>query len=171
MPSPSSLLRGESSTSTKAEADPPAPSTPTRAPSEQLPPEPTSSRVTINLRTNRPLDPIPSSPPSPATPSKMPVGPSDDAARASIESESDALSTAPAETPTSSPSAMGSPEIEVVTVDDDASEYGEREPQVAIIDDDDVEFLDPLASFPYYAEGEALTTTVHRLSRYLQYGE
>jgi ubiquitin carboxyl-terminal hydrolase 34 len=66
---------------------------------------------------------------------------------------------------------MDTPEIELV-VDDDASEYGEREPQVAIIDDDDdVGYMDPLTSFPYYAEGEALTTTIHRLSRYLQYGK
>lgn len=171
MPSSPSLLRGESSTGTKAELDHPAPSTPTRVPSEQLPLEPTSSRVTINLRTNRPLDPIPSLPPSPTTPSKMPAGLGDNAARASIESESDALSTAPAETPTSSPSAMDSPEIELVTVEDDASEYGDREPQVAIIDDDDdVGFLDPLSSFPYYAEGEALPATVRRVARYLQYG-
>lgn len=146
-----------------------APSTP---PSDQLPPEPTSSRVTINLRTHQHLDTIPSSPPSPTTPSRMPAGLGDNAARASIESESDALSTAPAETPTSSPSAIESPEIELVTVDDDASEYGDREPQVAIIDDDDeVGYLDPLASFPYYAEGEALPATIRRLARYLQYGE
>ncbi|KAE8446846.1 hypothetical protein EG329_011623 [Mollisiaceae sp. DMI_Dod_QoI] len=166
--SSASSLRGETA-SIIAEADLPAPSTPTRAPSEQPTTEPTSSRVTINLRTNRPLDPIPSSPPSPATPSKMPNGADDNGARASIESESDALSTAPAiETPSSSPSVNGSPEIEVVTVDDDVSEYGERDPPVAIIDDDAV-YLDPLTNFPYYAEGEALTTTVHRLSRYLQY--
>ncbi|KUJ19036.1 ubiquitin C-terminal hydrolase-like protein [Mollisia scopiformis] len=165
---PASSLRGEPA-STKAEADSPAPSTPTRASSEQAPAEPTSSRVTINLRTNRPLDPIPSSPPSPATPSKMPAGPSDNGARASIESESDALSTVAMETPTSSPSAMGSPEIELVTGDDDISEYEHRNPPVSIIDDD-VVFLDPLSTFPYYAEGaETLSTAVTRMSRYFQY--
>lgn len=102
----------------------------------------------------------------------MHTGLSDIAARASIESESDALSTVPAETPTSSPS-TGSPEIELVAVDDDISEYGEREPQVAIINDD-VSFLDPHANFPtfpYYVDGELLTAPVHRLSRYLQYGQ
>lgn len=98
----------------------------------------------------------------------MPLGPSDNGTRASIESESDALSTVAMETPTSSPSPSGSPEIELVT-GDDTSEYGGRDPQVAIIDDD-VMFLDPVTSFPYYAEGEPLTATIGRLTRYLQFG-
>ncbi|KAF8857285.1 ubiquitin C-terminal hydrolase-like protein [Acephala macrosclerotiorum] len=165
--SSTSSLQGET-TSTRAEVDPLAPSTPTRASSEQPSVEPTSSRVTINLRTNRPLDPIPSSPPSPTTPSKMPNGADDNGARASIESESDALSTVPAvETPSSSPSSTGSPLIEEVhQVEDDVSEY-EHDPVVAFLDQD--AYMDPLTTFPYFSEGEALTQTVRRLARYFQY--
>lgn len=141
------------------------PSTPTRLPSEPV--EPTS-RVTINLRT-RPLDPIPSSPPSPTTPSRMPSEGVDGGTRISVESESDALSAIPAiETPSTSSSAS-SPHIELVTVDDD-DDLGDRDPAVAIITDDP-RYLDPLASFPYFAEGETLCQTVGRLTRFLQYDE
>jgi len=152
----------------KAEATEP-PSTPTRFPSE--PTEPTS-RVTINLRT-RPLESIPSSPPSPTTPSKMPNGGTDTATRISVESESDALSTIPAvETPSTSSSTAGSPQIELVSVDDDDDDdddLGDRDPSVAIIHDDTL-YLDPLMNFPYFSDGETLCHTVVRLCRFFQYG-
>jgi len=161
-----SMLLRDGNTKAEPEADLP-PSTPTRQLLEEPPAEPTSSRVTINLRTNRPLEVIPSSPPSP---SKMPNGADDTGTRISIESESDALSTIPPiETPSSSPSPIGSPQVELVTIDEDDSDFANQDPPVAIIDDDTV-FLDPMANFPYYAEGETINNTLTRVSRFLQYG-
>jgi ubiquitin carboxyl-terminal hydrolase 34 len=148
----------------KAEATEP-PSTPPCLPSDPV--EPTS-RVTINLRT-RPLDSIPSSPPSPATPSKMPNAGVDAGTILSVESESDALSAIPAiETPSSSSSPIGSPQIELVTIEDDDDLSG-GDPGVAIISDDTV-YLDPLMNFPYFSDGETLCQTVGRLGRFLQHG-
>jgi ubiquitin carboxyl-terminal hydrolase 34 len=150
----------------KAESDPP-PSTPIREPSDPPTAEPTSSRVTINLRTNRPLEAIASSPPSPSTPSKMVHGADDAGTRISIESESDALSTIPPiETPSSSASPLGSPQVELVQ---DASDFDNDDLPVAIINDKSV-YLDPMVNFPYNAEGETLPNTVARLGRFLQFG-
>ncbi len=145
------------------------PSTPTQVRSQLSTPEPTSSRVTINLRTTRHLEPILSSP-SPETPSKMVDGVADAITRNSIESESDALSTVPAiETPSSSPSVIESPRVEVVTLDDDDSDFADRDPQVATLDDDSI-FREPLAHFPYWSDGETLANAVSRVARFLQYG-
>ncbi len=155
---PDSMLRREGPH--KAEAGEP-PSTPTRLPSEQA--EPTS-RVTINLRT-RNLESIPSSPPSP-TPPKMLNGGEEAETRISVESESDALSTVQAiETPSSSSSAISSPEVEFLPIEDD----GDHNPAVAIINDNSI-YSDPLLNFPYFAEGEPLCHTLQRVARFLQYG-
>jgi len=57
--------------------------------------------------------------------------------RISVESESDALSTIPAiETPSSSPSPIGSPTVELVVQSEDELDFGGHDPPVAIIDDD-----------------------------------
>jgi ubiquitin carboxyl-terminal hydrolase 34 len=92
----------------------------------------------------------------------------DDAgARISIESESDALSTIPPiETPSSSASPIGSPQVELVQ---DASDFDNDDLPVAIINDDSL-YLDPMINFPYNAEGETLPNTVARLGRFLQFG-
>ncbi|CAG8979171.1 hypothetical protein HYALB_00000306 [Hymenoscyphus albidus] len=155
--------------STKAVADPAPPHTPTRIyPPGHPTTEPTSSRVTINLRTAPPLESIPSSPPSPTTPttlSKMANGEEADP-RASIESESDALSTAPAVgTPTSSPSVPGSPPIEVIPLSEDDGDFEDSSPAVAILDTDKV--LD----FPFLESGEPLPNAIRRVANFLQYEE
>jgi ubiquitin carboxyl-terminal hydrolase 34 len=86
--------------------------------------------------------------------------------RISVESESDALSTIPPiETPSSSASPIGSPQVELV----DDLEFINDDPPVAIINDDAV-YLDPMLNFPYNAEGETLANTIGRLARFLQYG-
>ena len=151
--------------------DPPSPPPTTPPPKavEHLPTEPTSSRVTINLRAAKALDPIPSSPPSPQTPSKIMSGAEETRNGLSMKSESDALSTVPAvETPSSSPSAAGSPQIELVVEQDDP-DYGDRSPPVAIIGEDDI-FGDPVQSFPFVQEGESLVAAIKRLAHYVQYG-
>lgn len=95
----------------------------------------------------------------------MTNGGDDAVARFSVESESDALSTAPAiETPSSS-SSEGSPKVELVTIDDD-SDFAEP---LAIIDDDEI-YMDPMSNFPYCVEGETLNETVVRVARFFQYG-
>ena len=103
----------ESPGSELGSAPPRTPSSPRQGSS----PEPTSSKVTLNLRTAPPLGSISSSPPSPTPLSKMAPGAPENEARQSIESGSDELSTIPAvESPSSSSMAPESPEIEVVAL-------------------------------------------------------
>jgi ubiquitin carboxyl-terminal hydrolase 34 len=155
---------------TKSEADSAPPRTPTRSGSHPPSEPPTSSRVTINLRTIRPLESIPSSPPSPITPSKMADGGVDTSLRVSVESESDALSTAPAiETPSSSPSAVGSPKIEIVAMSEDDDEFASRDPPLAIIDEDEV-FIDPMQNIPYQNDGDTPVSVVRKVAAFWQYG-
>jgi ubiquitin carboxyl-terminal hydrolase 34 len=93
-------------------------------------------------------------------------GADDAGTRISVGSESDALSTIPPiETPSSSASPIGSPQVELV----DDLDFINDDPPVAIIDDDSV-YLDPMLNFPYNAEGETLASTIGRLARFLQYG-
>jgi ubiquitin carboxyl-terminal hydrolase 34 len=97
-------------------------------------------------------------------------GQDDAGTRISVESESDALSTIPPiETPSSSPSPLGSPEVELVTIGEDDSDFNNDDLPVAIINEDAV-YLDPMANFPYFADGETLVNTVGRVARFLQYG-
>lgn len=156
--------------STKPDAVPPLPQTPTRMPSE-APPEPTSSRVTINLRTARPLESIPSSPPSPNTPSKMVNSGEDTGTRVSVESESDALSTAPPiETPSSSPSSPseGDPPFELVPINENDGEFESQSPPVVILDGDTI-YSDPMIDFPYVG-GDTYEQGARNLARFMQYG-
>ncbi|KAK0118696.1 hypothetical protein ONS96_011784 [Cadophora gregata f. sp. sojae] len=142
------------------------PSTPPNNAADSLPAEPTSSRVTINLRTNRSIESIPSSPTSPASPSKMPDGGGQDTARVSVESESDALSTIPAiETPSSTPSAVSSPQVELVNMDDDDSDFANQEPQLAIMDD---HYIDVMYNFPYRGREETALAASQRVASFLQ---
>lgn len=151
-------------------AGPAPPHTPTRNCSEPLQPEPNSSRVTINLRTAQPLESIPSSPQTPTTPSKMINGEEDASARVSVESESDALSTIPAiETPTSSSSVLGSPEIEVLTVHDDDDDFVHHSPPVAIINEDEDLIEDAMLNFPYREEGESPLSAVKKVANFIQW--
>ena len=148
------------------------PSTPTRPTTAHSQAGPTSSQVTINLRTpqHRLESPSPDSP-SPMSPSNMQNTMEDEATRISIESESDVLSTVPAsvvETPSSSPSAAGrSPEVELVPI---SSDDPERSPTLAIINEEEV-FPDPLSHFPYQRRGENLLTALRRVINILQYGK
>lgn len=91
-------------------------------------------------------------------------------ARQSIESGSDELSPILAvESPSSSSVAPGSPEIEVVTINEDGEGFANRSPPLAIIDEDEL-FADPILSFPYNGDGESLVNTVKRLVHFIQYG-
>jgi ubiquitin carboxyl-terminal hydrolase 34 len=95
----------------------------------------------------------------------------DEGVEIGLETESDALSTLPAtETPSSSPSVMGSPEIELVPDHSHESEYLTRSPPLAIIGEDDV-FVDPMAAFPYHTHGESLLNTVRKIANFLQNGK
>ncbi|KAF7921904.1 uncharacterized protein EAE97_011195 [Botrytis byssoidea] len=145
------------------------PSTPTRPTTAHSQAGPTSSQVTINLRTpqHRLESPSPTSP-SPMSQSNIPNTMEDEVTRISIESESDVLSTVPAsviETPSSSPSATGSPEVELVPI---SSDDPERSPTLAIINEEEV-FPDPLNHFPYQRRGENLLMALRRATNILQY--
>lgn len=156
------------------------PRTPTRSGSaggvKQPTETPTSSRVTtLNLRAG-PLEPTLSSPLSPATPSQMPYAAEDTSMRKSVESESDALSCAPAmETPSSSSSSAGnSPEIEVVSIQDDSPV---QSPAVHLIDDPDLDVNDYandiMLEFPWNdsgSEGELLVI-LRRISTHFRNGK
>jgi ubiquitin carboxyl-terminal hydrolase 34 len=163
---PSTPPQDEERTKTELETAPPH--TPPRMKADFLPPEPTSSRVTINLRTQRGLEDIPSSPVSPPTPSRMVNGGEDTGMRVSVESESDALSTVPLiETPSSSPSPSGSPTIELIQISEDDAEYDGISP--AVFDGSPVT-SDPVLDFPYL-ENHTLVEAVRKIARFLQYGK
>jgi ubiquitin carboxyl-terminal hydrolase 34 len=130
--------------------------------------EPTSSKVTINLRNTKGLDP--STPPSlsPYTLSKMEN--QDHSARSGTGPVGDS-NTAPAETPSSTSSSPGSPKVELIIDDDGDGDY-RRSPPVAIIDEDDVlEDSDPVLDFPYAGPNETLAGTSRKIARYFEYGE
>lgn len=153
----------------------PDPQTPTRPTPVTPTAEPTSSKVTINLRSNRPVEVSSLSPASPRTPSKMvEPGPG---MRENLDSGDEAIPSQPhVSTPSSSSSAfadISTPEIELVSVNEDGSEFGNRSPPVAIIDDDDDLSIesDPLLDFPYRGIGETLAGTVRKIARFLEYGK
>ena len=88
----------------------------------------------------------------------------------------EAMSTKPQTgTPSSSSSVLqdtGSPDIELISVNEDESEFGNPSPQVAIIDDGDEINLDgdPLLDFPFRGD-EPLPVTARKIARYLEYGK
>ncbi|KFY87186.1 hypothetical protein V500_07114 [Pseudogymnoascus sp. VKM F-4518 (FW-2643)] len=143
------------------------PQTPSRTQANKPIPEPTSSKVTINLRSNKAVD-LTSSPSfSPTTPSKM--SGTDQIPRLDIELDSDGVA-APPETISSSSSTLGSPKVELIMEDDDI-EYGQS-PPVAVIDDDDDELLfdcDPVLDFPYASGNEAVMVTVRKIAHFFEH--
>jgi ubiquitin carboxyl-terminal hydrolase 34 len=155
--------------------DPPLPQTPTRTSSSMPTAEPTSSRVTINLRSTRPPQSSSSVPPSPETPSKM-AGQSAGTHLSLDSGDEDVSTKQQIETPSSSSSVVadtGSPEIELISVNEDESEFGNRSPQVAIIGDEDNLLLgsNPMLEFPYRGPAEPLPAAVRKIARFLEYGE
>ncbi|ELR08910.1 hypothetical protein VC83_05858 [Pseudogymnoascus destructans] len=142
------------------------PRTPSRTHSNKAIPEPTSSKVTINLRSNKAID-LASSPSfSPTTPSKM--SGTDQIPQLDIEVDSDGVA-APLETISSSSSTLGSPKVELIMEDEDI-EYGQS-PPVAVIDDDD-ELLfdcDPVLDFPYACGNEPVMVTVRKIAHFFEH--
>jgi ubiquitin carboxyl-terminal hydrolase 34 len=129
--------------------------------------EPTSSRVTINLRSTRPPELSSSPPVSPTTPSRIVEQAAD--TKMSIEPLDEDVVPEPAvETPTTSSSPDGSPEIELVVSEDE-----EQTPPVAIIEDDELLLesdLDPMSQFPYSSITEPLRNVVLKIEKFLEYG-
>jgi len=98
----------------------------------------------------------------------MPHAGGEDTARVSVESESDVLSTIPAiETPSSTPSAVSSPQVELVNMDDDDSDFANQDPPLAIIDD---QYIDIMYSFPYRSREESALSASQRVASFLQQG-
>lgn len=96
----------------------------------------------------------------------MPHAGGEDTARVSVESESDVLSTIPAiETPSSTPSAVSSPQVELVNMDDDDSDFANQDPPLAIIDD---QYIDIMYSFPYRSREESALSASQRVASFLQ---
>lgn len=148
------------------EISPTHPQTPARALSNKIIPEPTSSKVTINLRSSKTFRRTSSPPLSPTTPSKM----SSPNQLEKLDIEQDVHSVAaPTETVSSSSSTLGSPKIELVIEDDDI-EYGQS-PPVAIIEDDELLLEgDPVLDFPYASTNEPLTATLRKIIHFFEYG-
>ncbi len=142
------------------------PHTPSRAQLGKPIPEPTSSKVTINLRSNRAVGRTSSPPFSTSAHSKM--SSPDETSRLNIELDSDEV-VAPTDTASSSSSTLGSPKVELVMEDDDI-EYGQS-PSVAVIDDDESLFdSDPVLNFPYSSVNEPVTTTVRKITQFFEHG-
>lgn len=137
--------------------------------SVSFPTEPTSSRVTINLRTTHSSQ---ESPVSSQSPSTLAAGTED--ARTSVETESDALSTIlPIETPSSSPSRSSSPQVEVVDMIDVDSDYNLDLPVTIIGDDneeDGDEYEEVMEAFPGSRDDETEVQSVLKVARHFQYG-
>ncbi|KFX98867.1 hypothetical protein V490_02068 [Pseudogymnoascus sp. VKM F-3557] len=142
------------------------PHTPSRSQTNKPIPEPTSSKVTINLRSNKAVD-LTSSPSfSPTTPSKM--SNTDQISQLDIELDSDGAAVPP-ETVSSSSSTLGSPKVELI-MDDEDIEYG-RSPPVAVIDDDDdlIFDCDPVLNFPYASGNEPVMVTVRKIAHFFEH--
>jgi ubiquitin carboxyl-terminal hydrolase 34 len=154
--------------SSLVEIGPAQPQTPTRTLSNKIIPEPTSSKVTINLRSSKAFNDR-ASPPSlsPSTPSKM--SSPGQIARLDIEQKPDSAA-ARSETTSSSSSTLGSPTVELVIQEDDVVDYS-RSPPVAIIDDDELLLEgDPVLEFPYSSPTESLTATLRKIIHFFEYG-
>lgn len=159
----------------KVDSDPVSPSTPEKQlrDAEQTP-APTSSRVTINVRTpSQPLDPIPSTPPSPSPNPSVPQAASgSDAVRASTE-KPEAAATGPdeaaVETAVSPRLNSESPQIEVVSVDgDDDVEFEDEDEPVTVLDASGRSLTyDPAFDFPFHDAPETHLDTIIRLGQYL----
>ncbi|KAK1537463.1 ubiquitin carboxyl-terminal hydrolase [Colletotrichum costaricense] len=147
------------------------PQTPERQSTVREPPtEPSSSRVTINLRNATQPDPLSSSPVSP-TPRTIPDPPTElsEGVKKSVEDLGEVdMAQAPIEitdTPPSSSSSPQSPEVEVVAITDDDQD-APYDDDVSIIREDAASF-DPTPDFPYHEAHESLPDTVTKLVQYL----
>ncbi|OHF02610.1 ubiquitin carboxyl-terminal hydrolase [Colletotrichum orchidophilum] len=155
----------------KIDTHPSTPQTPERQSTAREPPtEPSSSRVTINLRNIAPPDPLSSSPvsPTPRTLPDQPTGPSEGVKKSVEELDEVDMAQAPIEitdTPPSSSSSPQSPEVEVVAITDDDQDAPYDE-DVSIIREDATSF-DPTPEFPYHEAHESLPETVAKLVNYL----
>ncbi|KAK1640523.1 ubiquitin carboxyl-terminal hydrolase [Colletotrichum phormii] len=155
----------------KIDTHPSTPQTPERQSTAREPPtEPSSSRVTINLRNTTQPDPVSSSPVSP-TPRTLPDQPTEasEGVKKSVEGLDEVdMAQAPIEitdTPPSSSSSPQSPEVEVVAITDDDQDAPYDE-DVSIIREDAASF-DPTPDFPYHEAHESLPDTVSKLVQYL----
>ncbi|RWA14040.1 hypothetical protein EKO27_g1099 [Xylaria grammica] len=141
--------------------EPTLPSTPARS---DHPPEPVSSRVTINLRNTDGLEATPTSPASP-TPSGRRSG----HVRASVEApEVDMAPTYPVDDASSSSSTLDSPgpaAIGVVDLEDEA-QFSPIEPQPSFRRTADLGSI--VSEFPYRCEGELPQDTIARLLNYFR---
>jgi ubiquitin carboxyl-terminal hydrolase 34 len=160
--------------SMKLETEPPsAPKTPDlQSATAELPSEPSSSKVTINLRHKNPppvAQPL-SSLGNTATAERDPEQGPDDV-KTSVEDPEIEMGSAPlptAVTPQSSSSDMGSPDIEVIAIPDDDEEVDFVDSEVSIIGEGNLT-LDPTENFPYHDahRGESLADTANRLREYM----
>ncbi|SPQ22462.1 4cc22c61-bf1b-4482-8892-2926799c2547 [Thermothielavioides terrestris] len=158
----------------KIDSDPANPSTPEQQLPDAAPvPPPSSSRVTINVRTpSQPLEPILPSPPSPS-PNGSALRPAAavDAVRSSVEGPEAAMSAndATIDALASSRSSSTSPPVEVVSMDgEDDVDFEDDEPEVTMLDESGRSLgYDPTVSFPFHDASETYLDTVIRLLQYL----
>ncbi|RKF60923.1 putative ubiquitin hydrolase [Erysiphe neolycopersici] len=142
--------------------------------------EQSPNKVTINIRTNRLIVPNHSSPSSssnPDTMKRLQTSHDSHGSQIIVESDSDGFSTA---TPSSSPILVSSPHVELLPLED--ADLLDRDPPIALIDENENEDEDNedneindnseiFSRFPYRVDGEALTSTLHRLFRFFQCDE
>ena len=140
-----------------------SPQTPPTVSSDQAV-EPTSSKVTINLRSRRASQDLSASPESLI----RAIG-NKEGQRTSVETDVDNISArSRVASPLASLSGSESPRIEVVMMDGE-TDYNDELP-VTIIGDEDEELEDLPEDFPGQRDGETTTQAIARVARYLQYG-
>lgn len=142
-----------------------SPASPHTPPQDISSVEPTSSKVTLNLKQKVVGEAQSSVPESPSNMASPPDHATDD-------SSSDIVLPKPTETPSSSPSASGSPLIEVVTIEDDEPEYQSETPGIEIVGEDNepLVYIDPLEDFPFTSRGESLVTVMRKIANFVEYG-
>jgi hypothetical protein len=154
----------------------PPPHTPVRKMASDQMQEPTSSKVTINLKPNTNHGPMFSPPLCPETPTKSGTDRFLYKQTNEAPASQNTKTIASAKIPSSSSSPPRSPEVELLIDDDNEDSCEPHTSTVAIIDnDDDLDDeitleIDPMQMFPYSVESESLCSTVRKIARFLEYG-
>lgn len=163
------ITTDSSDSSRRADFDLPlSPHTPPTVSSDQAV-EPTSSKVTINLRsTTATLDS--SNFNSPQSPSVAIVDTKREKTTVKIDSD-EGTAIQPVQTPTSSNSRSSSPRVDVLNFMEVGSDL-EIGPTIRIIDDErgEEDYEDVIEDFPSHKDSETASQTVLRVARHLQYG-
>ena len=152
----------------KMDSDPATPRTPEQASSSVDPPtDPPSSKVTINLRTDKHSSNL-SSPSRRRNSADVEIG-DRDAVDSASDNEIDLVGGGGRSSQSSSP-VSGSPAVELIQETDDEI-VDVTTPAEGVVSVEQSPYVDPAGDFPYHDAHETLTNTTHRLIEYLRSGK